>query len=185
MSVYAKLMQARVQLHGQEIKKSGRNTFAQYSYMELGDFLIPTQTIFASLGLCGIVSFACNAPAQPSSMIALAMGYAVVAVNIRGTGCSGGAYDFFEPLQLTDGYDVVAPDPSGAGLARADRGVRVLDLGHFLQLGEHGAHPAAGERARGAAPGVRRPARHCGGAAGRRRGARDLRRLRRRSQSRQ
>ena len=57
MSVYAKLMQARVQLHGQEIKKSGRNTFAQYSYMELGDFLIPTQTIFASLGLCGIVSF--------------------------------------------------------------------------------------------------------------------------------
>lgn len=57
--------------------------------------------------LCGVVSFACNAPAQPSSMLALAMGYAVVAVNIRGTGCSGGAYDFFEPLQLTDGYDVV------------------------------------------------------------------------------
>lgn len=57
--------------------------------------------------LCGIVSFACNAPAQPSSLLALAMGYAVVAVNIRGTGCSGGAYDFFEPLQLTDGYDVV------------------------------------------------------------------------------
>ena len=35
------------------------------------------------------------------------MGYAVVAVNMRGTGCSGGAYDFFEPLQLTDGYDVI------------------------------------------------------------------------------
>ncbi|UDY36777.1 CocE/NonD family hydrolase [Dermatobacter hominis] len=57
--------------------------------------------------LCGVVPFACNAPAQPSSLLALAMGYAVVAVNVRGTGCSGGAYDFFETLQLTDGYDVI------------------------------------------------------------------------------
>ena len=28
-------------------------------------------------------------------------------INMRGTGCSGGAYDFFEPLQLLDGYDLV------------------------------------------------------------------------------
>ena len=26
---------------------------------------------------------------------------------MRGTGCSGGAYDFFEPLQGLDGYDVI------------------------------------------------------------------------------
>lgn len=57
MSVYTKLMAARMELHGQQIKKSGRNEFAKYNYMELGDFLIPTQTIFARLGLCGIVSF--------------------------------------------------------------------------------------------------------------------------------
>ena len=57
--------------------------------------------------LCSVVPFACNAPAQPSSLLASAMGYAVVAVNVRGTGCSGGAYDFFETLQLTDGYDVI------------------------------------------------------------------------------
>jgi len=57
--------------------------------------------------LCGLVPFACNAPSQPGSLLASAMGYAVVAVNIRGTGCSGGAYDFFEPLQLLDGYDVI------------------------------------------------------------------------------
>jgi hypothetical protein len=57
MSVYSKLMTARVMLHGQQIKKSGHNKFANYHYMELGDFLIPTQTIFASLGLCGVVSF--------------------------------------------------------------------------------------------------------------------------------
>ena len=35
------------------------------------------------------------------------MGFTVVDVNMRGTGCSGGAYDFFEPLQSLDGYDVV------------------------------------------------------------------------------
>jgi uncharacterized protein len=34
-------------------------------------------------------------------------GYAVVDVNMRGTGCSGGAYDYFDRLQSLDGYDVV------------------------------------------------------------------------------
>jgi hypothetical protein len=56
-SVHKKLMQARIKLHGMDIKKSGRNDFAKYSYMELGDFLIPTQQIFSDLGLCGVVSF--------------------------------------------------------------------------------------------------------------------------------
>jgi len=44
---------------------------------------------------------------QPSSAITAALGYAVVGVNMRGTGCSGGAFQFFETLQATDGYDVV------------------------------------------------------------------------------
>lgn len=57
MSVHKKLMEARIKLHAMSIKKSGRNTFANYDYMELGDFLIPAQQIFAELGLCGIVSF--------------------------------------------------------------------------------------------------------------------------------
>jgi uncharacterized protein len=49
-------------------------------------------------------------PAGPENGIAILanlMGFAVVDVNMRGTGCSGGAYDFFEPLQNTDGYDVI------------------------------------------------------------------------------
>jgi predicted acyl esterase len=41
------------------------------------------------------------------SPIANLLGYAVVDVNMRGTGCSGGAFDFFEPLQGLDGYDVI------------------------------------------------------------------------------
>ena len=56
-AVHKKLMQARIKLHGMKIGKSGRNEFAKYNYMELADFLIPTQQIFAELGLCGLVSF--------------------------------------------------------------------------------------------------------------------------------
>jgi uncharacterized protein len=49
-------------------------------------------------------------PAGPESGIAVLanlMGFAVVDVNMRGTGCSAGAFDFFEPLQNLDGYDVI------------------------------------------------------------------------------
>lgn len=49
-------------------------------------------------------------PAQqePGSMIAgLLGGYATVGVNMRGTGCSGGVFDVFNPAQQADGYDVV------------------------------------------------------------------------------
>jgi predicted acyl esterase len=49
-------------------------------------------------------------PAGPQNGIAVLanlMGFTVVDVNMRGTGCSGGAFDFFEPLQGLDGYDVI------------------------------------------------------------------------------
>ena len=49
-------------------------------------------------------------PKGPDSGIAAVanlLGFAVVDVNMRGTGCSGGAYDYFEPLQSLDGYDIV------------------------------------------------------------------------------
>jgi predicted acyl esterase len=44
---------------------------------------------------------------QPSTLISQLLGYATVGVNVRGTGCSGGAFQFFEPLSALDGYDVV------------------------------------------------------------------------------
>ena len=49
-------------------------------------------------------------PAGPENGIAILanlMGFAVVDVNMRGTGCSGGAFNYFEPLQNLDGYDVI------------------------------------------------------------------------------
>lgn len=44
---------------------------------------------------------------QPSTLIATSLGYAAVGVNMRGTGCSGGAFDYFETLQSLDGYDAI------------------------------------------------------------------------------
>ena len=56
---------------------------------------------------CDAFPTLCDAPNHPSGMIGGLLGFATVGVNMRGTGCSGGAYDFFETLQLLDGYDVI------------------------------------------------------------------------------
>ncbi len=87
-------------------------TVVEYSGYDPAD---PTQDLKGTVeklgidaeGLCDTISVVCRTPAQPSSLILSAMGYAVVSVNMRGTGCSGGAYDFFEELQTLDGYDVI------------------------------------------------------------------------------
>lgn len=57
MSVYKKLMDARVQLQSAPLKKSGHNKFAGYQYFELGDFMPTINQIFHKIGLCGVVSF--------------------------------------------------------------------------------------------------------------------------------
>lgn len=57
MSIYKKLNEARKQFHQRELKKSGINSYANYKYFELGDFLIPAIEIFDKLNMCAIVSF--------------------------------------------------------------------------------------------------------------------------------
>jgi hypothetical protein len=57
MSVYTKLMQARLFLQATKLNKSGENKFAGYKYFELGDFLPTVQEIFHNLKLCGVVSY--------------------------------------------------------------------------------------------------------------------------------
>src|SRR3954464_9786048 len=34
-------------------------------------------------------------------------GYAFIGVSLRGSGCSGGTWDFFQPVEATDGVDVI------------------------------------------------------------------------------
>jgi predicted acyl esterase len=44
---------------------------------------------------------------QPSTLIASALGFATVGVNMRGSGCSGGVIDLFDLPTTADGYDIV------------------------------------------------------------------------------
>jgi len=62
---------------------------------------------FFELLYCPSIPTLCDAPNHPAGVIGGLFGFATVGVNMRGTGCSGGAYDFFEPLQVLDGYDVI------------------------------------------------------------------------------
>ena len=78
-----------------------------------------------------VVEYSGYAPSNPSTagtpsptqLAANLAGYAWVGVNMRGTTCSGGAFDYFETLQSLDGHDVIEAvaaqgwaDPDGIGM---------------------------------------------------------------------
>src|SRR3954469_17502024 len=76
-------------------------------------------------------------PAGPQSGIAVIanlMGFTVVDVNMRGTGCSGGALDFFEPLPGVDGYDVVETIARQPWVAHHKVGMMGISYGGISQL---------------------------------------------------
>ena len=84
--------------------------------------------------LCDTLPALCDAPNDPSATIAALFGYATVDVNVRGTGCSGGAYDFFETLQLLDGYDVIETVAAQSWVARHKVGMVGLSYPGITQL---------------------------------------------------
>lgn len=57
MNIFEKLQEARIKLHATELKKTGRNSFSNYSYFELADFLPQTLRLFQESKLCGVVSY--------------------------------------------------------------------------------------------------------------------------------
>jgi predicted acyl esterase len=76
-------------------------------------------------------------PAGPTSGIAAianAMGFAVVDIQMRGTGCSGGAFDFFEPLQSLDGYDIVETIAHQSWVRGGKVGMMGISYGGISQL---------------------------------------------------
>jgi len=76
-------------------------------------------------------------PAGPEngiSLIANLLGFTVVDVNMRGTGCSGGAFDFFEPLQNLDGYDVVETIAHQPWALHHEVGMMGISYGGISQL---------------------------------------------------
>jgi len=57
MNIYHKLQSARCRLQELNLKKSGNNKFAGYSYYELGDILPAINNINKELGLCTHITF--------------------------------------------------------------------------------------------------------------------------------
>jgi predicted acyl esterase len=91
----------------------------------------PTPTLIEYSG------YAYANPAGPEngiSVLANLMGFTVVDVNMRGTGCSGGAFDFFEPLQGLDGYDVVETIARQPWVLHHEVGMMGISYGGISQL---------------------------------------------------
>ncbi|MEM9515481.1 MAG: CocE/NonD family hydrolase [Actinomycetota bacterium] len=87
-----------------------------YGYIETRD----GTTLSANVSLPGpvedgpyptVLEYSGYEPSDPDAVglgaLYNALGYAYVGVNMRGTGCSGGSYRFFEYAQNLDGYDAL------------------------------------------------------------------------------
>lgn len=75
-----------------------------------------------------------DGPDSGIATLANLMGFTVVDVNMRGTGCSGGAFDFFEPLQSLDGYDVIETVARQPWVAHNHVGMLGISYGGISQL---------------------------------------------------
>jgi hypothetical protein len=100
-----------------EFAQDENGAWEGYTYIEMRD----GTTLAATVRLPGppedgpfptVVEYSGYDPASPYDIepainIYGLLGWATVGVNMRGSGCSGGAFDYFEELQTIDGYDVI------------------------------------------------------------------------------
>ncbi len=101
----------------------------------------PGEPIGAYTFLCGDLPIICDAPNDVSALVAGLNGYATVGVNMRGTGCSGGAYDYFETLQVLDGYDIIEAVAAQEWVLGNRVGMTGLSFPGISQLFVAKAHP--------------------------------------------
>ncbi|HEY8216979.1 MAG TPA: CocE/NonD family hydrolase, partial [Acidimicrobiia bacterium] len=86
-----------------------------------------------------VVEYSGYDPANPDSnqagmRLAELLGYATVGVNMRGTGCSGGAWEYFEPLQALDGYDAIEAIAAQPWVAHGRVGMVGISYSGITQL---------------------------------------------------
>src|SRR4029078_4020099 len=68
-------------------------------------------------------------------------GFGRVDANTRGHVCRGGAYDFFEPLQNLDGYDVIETIARQSWVLHHKVGMMGISYGGIRQLFTAHEHP--------------------------------------------
>lgn len=97
----------------------GHDNLDGFGYLEMRDgtklsamVRLPDPSIYGEGPYPTVVEYSGYSPSnpfspEPGTLIANALGFATVAVNMRGTGCSGGVFDTFSPAQQADGYDLI------------------------------------------------------------------------------
>ena len=78
---------------------------------------------------------------QPSTLIASALGYATVGVNMRGSGCSGGVFDLFDLPTTADGYDIIETVAAQPWVQNGKVGMIGISFPGITQLFVGGAQP--------------------------------------------
>ena len=78
---------------------------------------------------------------QPSTLIASALGFATVGVNMRGSGCSGGMMDLFDLPTTADGYDVIEAVAAQSWVKNNKVGMIGISFPGISQLFVGGARP--------------------------------------------
>jgi uncharacterized protein len=111
------LTAARVDVLGNVLP--GSSLEAGFQYLEMRDGVrlsamvrLPDPALYGEGPYPTVVEYSGYSPSNPASeeagaRLARTFGYATVSVNMRGTGCSGGVFDVFNPAQMADGYDVI------------------------------------------------------------------------------
>jgi predicted acyl esterase len=111
------LTAARVDVLGNVLP--GSSLEAGFQYLEMRDGVrlsamvrLPDPALYGDGPYPTVVEYSGYSPSNPGSeeagaRLARTFGYATVSVNMRGTGCSGGVFDVFNPAQMADGYDVI------------------------------------------------------------------------------
>lgn len=99
--------------------KPGTSLEEGFQYLEMRDGVklsamvrFPDDAFYGPGPWPTVVEYSGYSPSNPASeeagsRIARALGYATVSVNMRGSGCSGGVFDVFNPAQMADGYDTI------------------------------------------------------------------------------
>ena len=111
------LTAARLDVLGNPLPGSSLEEGFQYLEMRDGVRLsamvrLPDPALYGDGPYPTVVEYSGYSPSNPGSeeagaRLARTFGYATVSVNMRGTGCSGGVFDVFNPAQMADGYDVI------------------------------------------------------------------------------
>lgn len=57
INIFSRLQRCRVELQSKNLKQTGKNTYSNYTYYELGDFLPSANEIAEKNGLCPIFAF--------------------------------------------------------------------------------------------------------------------------------